>query len=62
MVESRIKPHNQLEIERVARAEQTRLFRRNQIFGVLVLAVAIVGWWLLHTNPWWIFPAGWRLP
>jgi len=61
MVETRIKPHAEQEAERAAREEQLRIFRRNQIFGLLLLAAAICAWWLWHTNPKWIFPAGrWR--
>ena len=59
MVERRIKPYNEEQAEKAARAEQTRVFRRNQVFGLLIVAAAICLWWLLHTNPKWIFPAGW---
>lgn len=59
MVETRIKPYAEQEAERVARAEQRRVYRRNQMFGLLLLAAAICAWWLVHTNPKWIFPAGW---
>jgi hypothetical protein len=45
-----------------ARREQTRFFRRNQIFGVLLVAVAILLAALLRTNPRWIFPQGWWRP
>lgn len=59
MVEYRIKPYRQQMAEEARRAEQTRAYRRNQVFGVLMVAVAILVWWLFHTNPRWIFPAGW---
>lgn len=59
MVETRIKPYYQQQAEKAARAQQTRVFRRNQIFGLVILAGAICLWWLVHTNPKWIFPAGW---
>ncbi len=59
MVERRIKPYNEEQAEKAARAEQTRVFRRNQVFGLIIVAAAICLWWLLHTNPKWIFPAGW---
>ncbi len=62
MAETRIKPHLQEVAERDRRAEQLRLFRRNQVFGMLILAAAIVVWWLFHTNPAWIFPPGWWRP
>ena len=59
MVDTRIKPYDEQQAEKAARAEQTRVFRRNQVFGLLILAAAICLWWLLHTNPKWIFPPGW---
>ena len=59
MVERRIKPYNEEQAEKAARAEQTRVFRRNQVFGLIIVAAAICLWWLLHTNPKWIFPPGW---
>lgn len=62
MVERRIKPHLQQEAEDARRAEQRRLYRRNQVFGLLIVASAVVAWWLFHTNPHWIFPPGWWRP
>ena len=62
MVQTRIKPHLQSITEQERRAEQRRLFRRNQVFGLLILAALIVAWWLFHTNPGWIFPPGWWRP
>src|SRR5580658_6231961 len=59
MADTRIKPYDEQQAEKAARAEQTRVFRRNQVFGLLILAAAICLWWLLHTNPKWIFPPGW---
>ena len=59
MVETRIKPYQQQVAEREARERQNRAFRRNQIIGLVFLAAAICLWWLLHTNPKWIFPPGW---
>ena len=59
MVETRIKPYDQQVTEQEARERQRRAFRRNQVFGLLILAGAICLWWLLHTNPKWTFPAGW---
>jgi hypothetical protein len=53
MVETRIKPYAEQEAERTKREAQRRAFQRNQIFGLLC------AWWLWHTNPKWIFPAGW---
>ena len=62
MVERRIKPHLQQVAEDSRRAEQRRLYRRNQVFGLLIVAAVIVAWWLFHTNPKWIFPPGWWRP
>jgi hypothetical protein len=59
MVETRIKPHREQVAEQERRIEQRRAFLRNQVFGLLMLAAAILAWWLWHTNPQWIFPAGW---
>jgi len=59
MVDTRIKPYAEEVAEREARERQAHAFRRNQAFGLIILAGAICLWWLLHTNPRWIFPAGW---
>jgi hypothetical protein len=29
---------------------------------LLIIAAAILVWWLFHTNPRWIFPPGWWRP
>ena len=62
MVEPPIKPTAQPTAEDPRRAEQGRLYRRNQVFGLLIVAAVIVTWWLFHTNPRWIFPPGWWRP
>jgi hypothetical protein len=62
MVETRIKPYRQQVEEQARRVEQRRVYRRNQVFGLLLVAAAILAWWLLHTNPKWIFPPGWWRP
>ena len=59
MVETRIKPYDEQQAEKTAREEQRRLYRRNQLFGLLLVAAAICAWWLFHTNSRWIFPPGW---
>ena len=59
MVQTRIKPYLQQVAEKARRAEQTHVYRRNQVFGLLLVAAAILVWWLFHTNPNWIFPPGW---
>jgi hypothetical protein len=61
-VESRIRPIVEQSAEAAARAAQQRTFRRNQVFGLVLLAAAICVWWLFHTNPKWIFPPGWWRP
>ena len=50
MVDTRIKPYNEQQAEKAAREEQTRVFRRNQVFGLLIVAAAILAWWLWHTE------------
>jgi hypothetical protein len=62
MVQTRIKPYLQQVAEKVRRTEQTRVYRRNQVFGLLLVAAAILVWWLFRTNPAWIFPPGWWRP
>ena len=62
MVQTRIKPYLQQVAEKVRRAEQTRVYRRNQTLGLVMVAAAILVWWLFHTNPNWIFPPGWWRP
>jgi hypothetical protein len=62
MVETRIKPHSQQAAEQARRAEQTRVYRRNQALGLVLVAAAILIWWLFQTNPKWIFPPGWWRP
>jgi ferric-dicitrate binding protein FerR (iron transport regulator) len=59
MVDRRIKPYAQQHAEAARRAQQRHLFRRNQALGLLMVAAAIFGWWVLHTRPGWVLPAGW---
>ena len=59
MVETRIKPHHEQVAAEERREAQRYAFRRNQAFGLVLLAAAICLWWLFHTNPKWIFPTGW---
>ncbi|HVU46182.1 MAG TPA: hypothetical protein VHD85_08650 [Terracidiphilus sp.] len=61
-METRIKPHLEQVAQDEQRAEQSRTYRRNQVFGLVLLAAAICAWWLFHTNPKWIFPPGWWRP
>ncbi len=62
MTSKTIKPHLQRVAEQERRVAQGRLYRRNQAFGLLILAALILAWWLFHTNPAWIFPPGWWRP
>ncbi|HUN83559.1 MAG TPA: hypothetical protein VMU48_04230 [Terracidiphilus sp.] len=62
MVETRIKPHREQVAAEERREEQRGATRRNQILGMLILGAVILTWWLFHTNPRWIFPAGWWHP
>lgn len=62
MVERRIKPYFEQQAETEQRVAQAHAYRRNQVIGLVLLAAAILGWWLWHTNPKWIFPPGWWRP
>ncbi len=62
MVERRIKPYFEEQAEDAHRAEQTRTYRRNQAIGLVLVAMAILIFWLFRTNPKWIFPPGWWRP
>jgi fatty acid desaturase len=59
MADTHIKPYLEQQAEEARLAEQQRRFRRNQVFGLVLLAALVCAWWLLHTNPKWIFPPGW---
>jgi hypothetical protein len=59
MVETRIKPYKEQLAEKARRDEQRQIFRRNQAIGMVMVAGAILLWWIFHTNPKWIFPQGW---
>jgi hypothetical protein len=59
MVQTRIKPYYQDLAESEKRDRQRHQFRRNQIFGLLLVALAVLVWELLRANPTWIFPSGW---
>ncbi len=62
MVETRIKPYREQVAEEARRPNRRGSYRRNQVFGLLLVAAAILIWWLFHTNPKWIFPPGWWRP
>lgn len=59
MVDRWIKPHSQQVAEAEAREAQRRAAVRNQAVGMVLLAAVALAWWLVHTNPGWVFPAGW---
>ena len=59
MVERRIRPYLEQVALRERREELRRLSRRNQALGLVLVAGAILAWWLFHTRPGWIFPTGW---
>ncbi|MGD0729829.1 MAG: hypothetical protein ABR956_01100 [Terracidiphilus sp.] len=61
-MERRIKPYFEQVAEKTRREGQTRAYRRNQVLGLVVVAGAILIWWMLHTNSAWIFPVGWWRP
>src|SRR6185312_2515089 len=46
MTGSLIKPHQQQVAEQERREAQRRVFRRNQILGLLILAVMVCAWWI----------------
>jgi len=49
-----------LKQERQSRRDSQRnLFRRNQAYGLLLTAAAVLAWRLAHTPPGWLFPPGW---
>ena len=62
MVQTRIKPHFQQAAEAAHRREQIWVYRRNVVFGLLLVAAAILIACLLRTNPRWIFSPGWWRP
>jgi hypothetical protein len=59
MVERRIKSFAQQQAEAARRSSQMALYKRNQALGLVLLAIAILVFWLFRTNPLWIFPPGW---
>jgi hypothetical protein len=62
LVQTRIKPYAQEVAENARRLGQQRVYRRNQVIGLLLVAAAVLLVWLLRTNPKWIFPPGWWRP
>jgi hypothetical protein len=62
VVETRIKPYYQEVAEKAARIVELRRYRRNQVFGLVLVALTILIVGLVRTNPKWIFPPGWWRP
>jgi hypothetical protein len=62
VVDRRIKPYLQEQAELARRAAQTRVYRRNEAIGLLLVALGILAFWLFRANPRWIFPTGWWRP
>ena len=62
MVETRIKPYFEEQTEQARREAQTGVYKGNQAIGLVLVAVAILVFWLFRTNPKWIFPPGWWRP
>jgi hypothetical protein len=62
LVETRIKPFAQDVAENARRLAQQRVYRRNQVIGLVLVAAAVLLVWLLRTNPKWVFPPGWWRP
>lgn len=59
MSELQIKPETERVAGRERRAAQAYAFRRRQVLALVALAAGVCLWWLFHTNPKWIMPAGW---
>jgi hypothetical protein len=62
LVDRRIKPYFEEQAELESRAAQTRVFKRNQALGLVLVALVILVVWLFRANPAWLFPAGWWRP
>jgi hypothetical protein len=59
MAELRIKPHYQQVAERQVRLRQWTLYRRHQAMGLLMIAAAVLLFWLLRGHRDWLFTSGW---
>ncbi len=62
MADRRIQPYLEQKQAEARRAAQLRAFRRNQVFGLLIFAAAILAWWYFHANKSWIWTPGWWRP
>jgi hypothetical protein len=59
MPDLRIAPYQEQQAKAARRAEQLRLYRRNQILGLVLVAALIFLWWLIRAPHGWVFPRGW---
>ncbi len=55
----RLKPIDAVQKAAAGRDSQRRNFRRNQAAGLLLLAIAVLAYRVLHTPAGWLFPPGW---
>ena len=62
MEQIRIQSYWQQQADERRRAQRSRQFARNQALGVLMVAALICLWWMVHSRPGWILPAGWWRP
>jgi hypothetical protein len=62
MPDRRIQPYFEQKEAEARRAEQARAFRRNQVFGLLIFAAAIMAWWYFHGNKSWLWTPNWWKP
>ena len=62
MPDRRIRPYLEQKDAEARRAEQTRLFRRNQVLGLVLFAAAILAWWYFRGDKSWIWTPNWWKP
>ena len=62
MVDRRIKPYFAVQAELARCLVETRVFGRNEAIGLVLVALAILVFWVFRTNPNWIIPPGWWRP
>ncbi len=59
MGDRRIQPYLEQKKAEERRAAQLRAFRRNQAFGLLIIAAAILAWCYFRANKSWIWTPDW---
>jgi hypothetical protein len=57
-----IQPHLDQKQAAARRAAHTHVFRRNQVFGLLIFAAIILAWWYFRANKSWIWTPNWWKP